>query len=53
MRQHVSANYVMAQFYHIMQQLIQNTVTLLDNVTVMTKTDMYYKMRRYNVTAEI
>ena len=45
--------YVMAQFYHIMQQLIQNTATLLDNVTVITKTDMYYKMRRYNVTAEI
>ena len=45
--------YVMVQVYHSMQQLIQNTATLLDTVTVITKFDMYYKMRRYNVTTEI
>ena len=45
--------YEMTQFYHNMQQLIQNAAILLDNVTVTTKCDVYYKMLRYNVTAEI
>ena len=35
----------MWQFHLKMQQLLQNATILLQNVTVVTKCDVYYKMR--------
>ena len=34
------------QFYHKMQQLLQNAMILLWNAPVITKCDVYYKMRQ-------
>ena len=35
------------QFYYKMRQLIKNETISLQNATVITKCDVYYKMRRY------
>ena len=37
----------MRQFYWKMRQLFQNAMILLQNVTVITKCDVYYKLRQY------
>ena len=39
----------MRQFYYKMRHLLQNTTILLQNVTVTTKCDVYYKLRQYNI----
>ena len=38
--------YKMRQFYDKMRQLLQVATILLENVTVITKSDVYYKMRQ-------
>ena len=40
--------YKMRQFYYKMRQLLQIATTLLQNATVITKCDVYYKLRQYN-----
>ena len=40
--------YKMRQFYYKMQQLLQIVRNLLQNATVITKCDVYYKLRWYN-----
>ena len=40
--------YKMRQFYYKMQQLLQIVTNLLQNATVITKCDVYYKLRWYN-----
>ena len=37
----------MQQFYNKMRQLLQTTTTLLQNTIVITKCDVYYKLRQY------
>ena len=40
--------YKMCQvFYYKMQELLQNMATLLQNVTIITKCNVYYKLRQY------
>ena len=39
--------YKMRQFYCKMRQLLQNATILLQNPTVITKCDVYYKLRQY------
>ena len=39
-------------FYYKMRQLLQIATTLLQNATVITKCDVYYKLRQYNENAE-
>ena len=39
----------MRQFYHKMQQLFQTATILLQNKTVITKCDAYYKLAQYKV----
>ena len=34
-------------FYYKMQQLLQNATILLQDATVITKCDVYYKLRQY------
>ena len=34
-------------FYYKMRQLLQNATILLQNATVITKCDVYYKLRQY------
>ena len=41
--------YKMQQFYYKMRQLLQIATTLLQNATVITKCDVYYKLRQYSV----
>ena len=41
--------YKMLQFYYKMRQLVQIATTLLQNVTVITKCDLYYKLRPYKI----
>ena len=36
------------EVYYKMQQLVQIATTLLQNATVITKCDVYYKLRQYN-----
>ena len=40
--------YKMRQFYYKMRQLLQIATILLQNTTVITKCDVYYKLRQYN-----
>ena len=41
--------YKMCQvFYYKMRQLLQIATTLLQNATVITKCDVYYKLRQYS-----
>ena len=35
-------------FYYKMRQLLQIATTLLQNATVITKCDVYYKLRQYS-----
>ena len=39
--------YKIRRFYYKMRQLLQNTATLFQNATVITKCDVYYKLRQY------
>ena len=39
--------YKMRQFYYKMRQLLQNAMILLQNATIITKYDIYYKLRQY------
>ena len=41
--------YKMRQFYYRMRQLLQNTTILLQNAGIITKCDVYYKFRQYDV----
>ena len=41
--------YKMRQFYYKMQQLLQIARILLQNVTVITKCDVSYKLRQYKL----
>ena len=41
--------YTMRQFYYKMRQLLQIATILLQNATVITKCDVYYKLRQYNL----
>ena len=41
--------YKMRQFYYKMRQLLQIATILLQNETVITKCDVYYKLRQYTV----
>ena len=36
-------------FYYKMRQLLQNAAILLQNATVITKCDVYYKLRQYSM----
>ena len=45
--------YKMRQFYYKMQQLSQIVTILLQNATVITKCDVYYKLRQYNKQSKI
>ena len=38
----------MRWFYYKTRQLLQNAMILLQNATIITKCDVYYKMRQYN-----
>ena len=38
----------MRQFYYKMRQLLQIATILLQNATVITQRDVYYKLRQYN-----
>ena len=40
--------YKMRQFYYKMRQLLQNATIFLQNATVITKCDIYSKLRQYN-----
>ena len=40
--------YKMRQFYYRMRQLLQIGTILLQNATVTTKCDVYYKLRQYS-----
>ena len=40
----------MRQLYYSLQQLLQNASILLQNETVTTNCDVYYKMRLYSAT---
>ena len=40
-------------FYYKMRQLLQNATILLQNATVITKCDIYYKLRQYNQLQKI
>ena len=40
--------YKMWQFYYKMQQLLQSASSFLQDVIVITKCDVYYKMRQYS-----
>ena len=43
-------SYKMRQvFYFKMRQLLQNVTILLQNTTVITKCDVYYKLRQYRL----
>ena len=37
------------EYYYRMQRLLQNATILLQNATVITKCDVYYKLRQYIV----
>ena len=39
----------MRQFYYKMEPLLQNATILLQNVTIITKRNVYYKLRQYMV----
>ena len=39
----------MRLFYYKIQQLLQIATTLLQNATVITKCDVYYKLRQYTI----
>ena len=39
-------------FYYKMRQLLQNATILLQNATIITKCDVCYKLRQYNVVAK-
>ena len=39
--------YKMRQFYYKMRQLLKIAMILLQNATVITKCDVYYKLRQY------
>ena len=38
----------MRQFYYKLRQLLQTATTLLQNATVITKCDVFYKLRQYD-----
>ena len=42
--------YKMRQFYYKMRQLLKIVIILLQNTTVITKCDVYYKLRQYDHT---
>ena len=43
--------YKMQQFYYKMQHLLRNVSISLQNAILITKCDVYYKIRRYNVSS--
>ena len=43
----------MWQFYYKMRQLLQIAMILLQNQTVITKCDVYYKLRQYKCSEQI
>ena len=46
-------NYKIRQFYYKMRQLLQIATILLQNATVITKCDVYYKLRQYSVFKQL
>ena len=44
--------YKMQQFYYKIQQLLPIATILLQNATAITKCDVYYKLRQYNLLSK-